>query len=81
MALVPVYMPKYGMTMTEGVIKEWLKQEGETVAIGEPLLLVETEKVNTEIEAPASGTLAELCFALEDEAPVGAVVAYIETVE
>jgi pyruvate dehydrogenase E2 component (dihydrolipoamide acetyltransferase) len=78
MALVPVYMPKYGMTMTEGVIKEWLKNEGDQVQQGEALLLVETEKVNTEVEAPTAGVLAEICCAVDDEVPVGDIIAYIE---
>jgi pyruvate/2-oxoglutarate dehydrogenase complex dihydrolipoamide acyltransferase (E2) component len=78
MALIPVHMPKFGMTMTHGVITQWHKQEGEAVKQGEPLLAVETEKVNVDVEAPASGTIVEISFAADDEVEVGAVVAYIE---
>ncbi len=79
MALVPVYMPKFGMTMTEGLIVEWYREEGDLVAAGEPLFSVETEKASSDVEAPASGTLAEISVGAGSEAPVGSVVAYIET--
>ncbi len=50
-------MPKLGLTMTEATILEWRKAEGEQVEAGEILLIIETEKVTLEIEAPASGVL------------------------
>ena len=78
MAREPIYMPKFGMTMTEGVIMQWLKKEGDRVVQGEPLLTVETEKVDTVIEAPASGTLVSIQYEAGDEAPVGEIIAYIE---
>ena len=78
MAREPIYMPKFGMTMTEGVIAQWLKKEGDRVVQGEPLLTVETEKVDTDIEAPASGTLVSIQYEAGDEAPVGEIIAYIE---
>ena len=78
MAREPIYMPKLGMTMTEGVIMQWLKKEGDRVVQGEPLLTVETEKVDTDIEAPASGTLVSIQYEAGDEAPVGEIIAYIE---
>jgi pyruvate/2-oxoglutarate dehydrogenase complex dihydrolipoamide acyltransferase (E2) component len=78
MALVPVYMPKYGMTMTAGIIVEWLKNEGDRVSQGDPLVVIETEKVSTEIEAPTSGIIVELTFAPEAEVEVGNIIAYIE---
>lgn len=78
MALIPVYMPKFGMTMTHGVITQWHKQEGERIEQGQPLLAVETEKVNVDVEAPASGTIVEISFEIDAEVEVGAVVAYIE---
>lgn len=78
MKLVSVYMPKFGMTMTHGIIVKWHRAEGEQVQAGEPLLTVETEKVNGEIEAPATGKIVELTYSENDEVPVGEVVAYIE---
>lgn len=78
MALIEVKMPKYGMTMTHGIIAKWHVNEGDHVEQGQIMLTIETEKVSTELEAPASGTVVELAFAQEDEAEVGAVIAYIE---
>mgnify|MGYP001361051872 CR=1 FL=1 len=78
MALIPVYMPKFGMTMTHGVITQWHKQEGDRIEQGQPLLAVETEKVSVDVEAPATGTIVELSFEVDAEVEVGAVVAYIE---
>ncbi len=81
MALTPVYMPKYGMTMTEGVIVAWHVAEGDNVMEGDPLVTVETEKVNTAIESPVTGRLVEICFDEDKSAAVGEIVAYIETPE
>ena len=78
MAREPIYMPKYGMTMTEGIITEWHFQEGDTVSEGDALLTVQTEKVDTDIEAPVSGTLVEVRYGVDAEVPVGEIVAYIE---
>jgi pyruvate/2-oxoglutarate dehydrogenase complex dihydrolipoamide acyltransferase (E2) component len=72
-------MPKFGMTMTEGIIVQWHKQVGEAIAAGEALVTVQTEKVDTEIEAPVGGTVAELRYQVDDEAPVGEIIAQIET--
>ena len=79
MALTPIYMPKFGMTMEDGLIVELLAAEGETVAAGDGIVLIETEKVSTEVEAPASGRLVELSCEVDDEIPVGAVIGYIES--
>ena len=78
MAREAIYMPKYGMTMTEGLITEWHFQEGDAVNEGDALLTVETEKVDTDIEAPVSGKLVGIRFAADDEVPVGEIIAYIE---
>jgi pyruvate/2-oxoglutarate dehydrogenase complex dihydrolipoamide acyltransferase (E2) component len=52
-----VIMPKFGMAQEEATIVRWYKQEGEQVQQGEPLLEVMTDKVNMDVEAPASGVL------------------------
>ncbi len=78
MDLVAVYMPKYGMTMEAGIIAEWLVEEGDHVEAGDSLAVITTEKVDTELESPASGTIAELSVAVEAEVPVGKIIAYIE---
>jgi pyruvate dehydrogenase E2 component (dihydrolipoamide acetyltransferase) len=55
-----VIMPKLGLTMTEGTIEKWLKQEGDRVEKGEPLVEIITEKINFQYEAPASGILRKI---------------------
>lgn len=79
MAKVPVYMPKFGMTMTSGLITEWLFAEGEHVERGKPIALVETEKVQTELESPATGVLIDIRFQDGTEAQVGEIIAHIVT--
>ena len=54
---VSVTMPRLGESVTEGTVTRWLKQEGEHVDADEPLLEVSTDKVDTEVPSPASGTL------------------------
>ena len=74
-----VEMPKMGDTMEEGKILHWLKKEGEQVKKGEMLAEVETDKVNIEIEAFASGTLRRILVAEGSSAPIGAPIALIGT--
>ena len=57
----PIYMPKLGLTMTEGTLTEWLVNTGETVSQGQPVASIETDKIETEIEAEADGLLHQLC--------------------
>jgi pyruvate dehydrogenase E2 component (dihydrolipoamide acetyltransferase) len=75
-----VIMPKVGLTMTKGTITEWLKKEGENVSEGEPLFVMETEKVENEVDAPASGVLSRIAAPVGSEIPVSGLVAII-TVE
>ena len=74
---VPVIMPKLEMTQETATVVEWLKQEGERVEEGEPLLMVETDKVTLEIESPASGVLAGVRVESQQVVPVTEVIAYI----
>lgn len=74
-----VEMPKMGDTMEEGKILRWIKQEGDSVKKGEPLAEVETDKVNIEIEAFASGTLRKILISEGNSAPIGAPIALIGT--
>ena len=81
----PVIMPKLGFTMEEGTIVRWFKQEGDRVEKGEPLVEVTTDKVNMEVESPASGILRAVNAKPDQVVPVTQVIAYIaapgETVE
>src|SRR5512143_3334304 len=70
-------MPALGMAQETGKLVEWLKAEGDTVVKGEPLMEVETDKATVEIEAPASGILANVIASPGDEVPVGNKIALI----
>ncbi len=72
-----VVMPKFGLTMVEGTIQRWFKNEGEAINEGEALFEVETEKVLYEVESTASGVVAKLLYGLEAVVPVGLPVAVI----
>jgi pyruvate dehydrogenase E2 component (dihydrolipoamide acetyltransferase) len=74
---VEVVMPKFGLTMNDGIIKRLLKQPDDAVSEGEPLFEVETEKVLNEVPAPASGILAAFLFNEEDTVDCGVVMAVI----
>src|SRR5213595_1756450 len=60
---VSVTMPRLGESVSEGTVTRWLKKEGEHVEADEPLLEVSTDKVDTEIPSPASGTLSSITVA------------------
>jgi pyruvate dehydrogenase E2 component (dihydrolipoamide acetyltransferase) len=69
---VSVTMPRLGESVTEGTVTRWLKKEGETVQADEPLLEVSTDKVDTEIPAPASGVLTSIKVSEDETVEVGA---------
>jgi dihydrolipoamide dehydrogenase len=72
-----VFMPKAGMDMETGTIVQWFKKEGEPVKAGEPLLEIETDKVNLEIEAPDSGVLLKIVHRQGETVPVTQTIAWI----
>ncbi|PFG17623.1 2-oxoglutarate dehydrogenase E2 component [Propionicimonas paludicola] len=72
-----VKLPQLGESVTEGTISRWLKAVGDQVEADEPLVEVSTDKVDTEIPAPVSGTLLQILVAEDGVAPVGAVLAVI----
>jgi pyruvate dehydrogenase E2 component (dihydrolipoamide acetyltransferase) len=74
-------IPKVGLVMEEVKVVRWLKNVGDHVVAGEPLLEVETEKSVVEIEAAATGTLTEILVQAETQATVGDQVAWIESAE
>ena len=67
-----VQMPALGESVTEGTVTRWLKQEGDTVELDEPLLEVSTDKVDTEIPSPVAGKLLEIKVAEDETVEVGA---------
>jgi pyruvate/2-oxoglutarate dehydrogenase complex dihydrolipoamide acyltransferase (E2) component len=76
---VDVTMPNLGYDMEAGKVASWLKNVGDRVERGEPIAEIETDKTTVEMEALASGTLVEIACPAGDEAPVGAVIARLES--
>ena len=56
----PISIPKLGVAMTEGILQKWLVPDGATVAAGDVIYLLETDKVESEIEAPVGGQLRQI---------------------
>lgn len=73
-----VKMPALGESVTEGTVTRGLKNEGDVVALDEPLLEVSTDKVDTEIPSPAAGKLAKIVVAVDQTVAVGAELAVID---
>lgn len=78
---VEVLLPQWGMGMSEGTITTWLKAVGDQLTEDEPIAEVEAEKVEETLEAPAAGTLAEICVQEGETVEVRSVVAYIDTAD
>lgn len=74
-----VIMPALGMAQETGTLLQWLKSPGDMVTKGEPLMEVETDKANVEVEAPASGILSNVSAQPGDVIPVGQTIALIVT--
>ncbi len=74
---VSVTMPQLGESVTEGTVTRWLKAVGDTITADEPLLEVSTDKVDTEIPAPASGVLLSITVGEDEVVAVGAELAVI----
>lgn len=72
-----VQMPALGESVTEGTVTRWLKEEGDTVEVDEPLLEVSTDKVDTEIPSPAAGVLTKIVAREDDVVEVGGELAVI----
>ena len=70
-------MPKMGDAMTEGKVVRWYKKQGDAVKKGEPLLEIETDKVNLDLEAEQDGTLGELSAQEGQVVPVGGRLATV----
>src|SRR2546423_12457473 len=74
---IDVVMPQMGVSVSEGTITKWLKQEGETVEADEPLLEISTDKVDTEVPSPGSGVLQQIVVAEGETVDVGTKLAAI----
>jgi len=73
-------LPEVGETVTEGTIEKWLKSPGEKVAKYEPIVEVNTDKVNVELPSPVSGTVVEILVAEGETVPIGAALCTIDAV-
>lgn len=76
---IEVILPKWGMTMQEGTIASWLIEVGAKVQEGDPLAIVETEKVETDLLSPSSGTITEIIVVAGSTVEVGVTIAMIES--
>jgi pyruvate/2-oxoglutarate dehydrogenase complex dihydrolipoamide acyltransferase (E2) component len=74
---VDVVMPQMGVSVSEGTITKWLKQEGEHIAADEPLLEISTDKVDTEIPSPAEGVVQQILVREGETVDVGTKLAVI----
>ncbi len=72
-------MASLGYDMETGRVVAWLKQVGDHVDRGEPIVEVETDKATVEMEATQSGTLVEILAEPDQEVPVGEVIGYLES--
>ncbi len=72
-----IILPQWGMEMQDGTIVRWLKQEGDTVAEGEPIVEVETAKLQTELESTASGILSRIVAQEGEIVPIRGVLCVI----
>jgi len=74
---VEIKMPDLGTNVDTVVLLKWLKKEGDTVKMGEPLCEVQTDKANMELESVTSGTLLKQIIEEDCEVSVGTVIAYV----
>ena len=72
-----IKLPKLGDTTELVVVLEWLAEPGDSVATGDDLLRVETDKVDSDVPSPVSGTLVECLVAVDDEVDIGDPIAII----
>jgi len=74
---VNVIMPQAGQDLETGMVRQWLKAEGDSVAKGEPIVQIETEKVSLDVEAPAAGVLLRIIVPDDTETAIFSVIGVI----
>jgi pyruvate/2-oxoglutarate dehydrogenase complex dihydrolipoamide acyltransferase (E2) component len=73
----PIILPVLGANMTHGTVRAWFKHEGDSVAVGDRLFEVETDKVNAEVEAEVAGVLRQIVAPAGSQVPVLGIVAFV----
>lgn len=79
MAEVELVMPKMGESIMEATILNWVKKEGDYVEVDETILEIATDKVDSEVPAPVSGTISKILFQQDETVEIGKVIAVIQT--
>ena len=74
-----IIVPVLGESITEATISKWLKNQGEAIKLDEPIVELETDKVNVEVPSPAEGILSEINFKNGDTVEVGALLGTISS--
>ncbi len=74
-----VKMPRAADTVDEVMVSEWVVEPGATIAVGDPLIRVETDKALVEVPSPVAGTLVEQLVSIDDEIATGTPIATIES--
>jgi pyruvate/2-oxoglutarate dehydrogenase complex dihydrolipoamide acyltransferase (E2) component len=78
MALITVPMPKVGELTEQGTVIEWLVAEGQSARAEDPIVVMDTDKVEYEVEAPASGTIVRLIAQPGEVVPIGGPLCEME---
>jgi pyruvate/2-oxoglutarate dehydrogenase complex dihydrolipoamide acyltransferase (E2) component len=78
---VELKMPSYGMADTESVVVAWLREPGELVDEGDPIVSIDTAKTEVTLESPAAGVLGPHLFDVEAEVATGSVLTWVEASE
>lgn len=74
-----ITMPKWGMTMEDGELMEWMVSVGDAIAVGQEVANVETDKITGVVESPVAGTIQRLVAQPGDVLPVGALLAVVSS--
>src|SRR5699024_5026717 len=72
-----ITLPELGESVTEGTVTRWLKEDGDTIEVDEPIVEISTDKVDTEIPSPVAGTVLEIKVQEDEDIEVGQVLALV----